>query len=96
MTTAPAAGAAPSPSSSTSWVAHVPPEGALRRIDDELRSFFAHLRLTGSERGAQAAFVEHVADLCRKQFLSKGDAKDGKWNGGGRRAVLFGEEVLQR
>ena len=57
----------------------------MRIIDDELRSFASYVRLTGSERSARAAFVEHVAELCREQFPQKDGKKrnSGGLGGGG-------------
>jgi hypothetical protein len=58
----------------------LPPEEVLQRIDGELRAFAAYVGLTGSKRDEHAAFVEHVADLCRRRFLGDGKGR-GKGNG---------------
>ncbi|KAL7545244.1 hypothetical protein ACHAWF_008597 [Thalassiosira exigua] len=46
----------------------LPPEPVLARIDAELRSFGAYVKLTPSERRARSAFLEHVSDLAAEEL----------------------------
>ncbi len=71
--------AARATTSSTSTSTFLPTEEVLRRIDDEMHSFAAYVKLTTAERNARCIFVEHVAELCRMEFQKKGGGEEGGW-----------------